>query len=74
LRSRERARELGEDGQVSVQPDALDAADAERGESPLVLEPSELPLDGSAALAQLPEPGRLVRDERVQAVGADSMG
>jgi hypothetical protein len=31
LRSRERARLLGEDRQVGVQPDALDAADAERG-------------------------------------------
>jgi hypothetical protein len=29
-RSRERCRELGEDGEVSVEPDPLDATDAER--------------------------------------------
>jgi hypothetical protein len=34
-RSAERTGELGEDGQVGVQPDPIQATDAERGERPL---------------------------------------
>jgi hypothetical protein len=45
-RSTERAGELGEDGQVGMEPNPIQAMDAERGKRPVVLEASELALDG----------------------------
>lgn len=69
-----RARELGEDGEVGVEPNAVDAPDAQRRERPVVFEPSELPFDGSALLVELAEARRLARDERVEAVGLDPPG
>jgi len=47
-RSTDRAGELGEDRQVSVQPNPVESTDAQRGKRPLVLEASELALNRSA--------------------------
>lgn len=44
----EGAGQLGKDCQVSVQPHAVDAPDAQRRERPVVLEAAKLALDGSA--------------------------
>ena len=41
----ERAGELGEDRQIGVQPNPIQATNAERSERPLVLETSELALN-----------------------------
>jgi hypothetical protein len=45
-RSGKSQTEAGEHRQVSVERDPLDAANAKRGKSVLVLEPPELTLDG----------------------------
>ncbi len=52
-----------------MERDPIQTTDAERGERPLVLQAPELALDSSAALVELPPPGRLARHERVEAVG-----
>jgi hypothetical protein len=49
-----------------VKLDALDAADAERAESPLVLQAAELALDGGASAVQVAEPLGVARDQRMQ--------
>lgn len=46
-----RLREPGEDREVGVTADALDASDTERGEAVVVLQASELALDGGPAHA-----------------------
>jgi hypothetical protein len=45
-RSRQRGGEAGEDHEVGVKLYLLDPANAERAESPLVLQAAELALDG----------------------------
>src|SRR4051812_8292420 len=69
-----RARELGEDRQVGVQPDAVQTTDAKRGERPLILEATELALDCAARAVELRGALRLARDQRVQAVSLDPRG
>src|SRR3989442_704718 len=73
-RTRERAGELGEDGQVGGQAHALNAPGAEWGERPFVLEPAELALDGGALAVEALPAKRLAGDQRVQAVGLDPPG
>jgi len=51
-----------------VQRNLIQAANAEREQRPLILEPTELALDGGAALVELPPAGRLARDQRMQTV------
>jgi hypothetical protein len=54
-----------------VQPDAGQATDSQRAETPFVLEPSELALDrATGAVDRLPTVGG-ARDEGVQPVGFD---
>ena len=72
--ARQRAGQLGEDGQVSVEPNPLDPTDAERKQRPLILEPSELALDGPAAPVERLPPLRLAGDQGMQAVGLDPTG
>ena len=66
-RSGERAGERGKDAEVGVKRDLLDATDAERRESGLVLQASEGALDGAASTVEVAEPLALVGDQRVQA-------
>ena len=47
------AGEFGEDREVGVQPNSLDASDSQREECPFVLEPSELALDRATATVEL---------------------
>ena len=61
----ERAHELGEDGQVGVQPNPVQVTDEKRSERPVVLQSAELALDGSAATVQSGEAERLARDQRI---------
>ena len=70
----EGAGELREDRQVRVKPDSLDASRSQREQRPLVLEPTELALDGGAALVELASARCLARHERVQAVGLNPPG
>ena len=42
--ARESARELREDRQIGVEPNAVQSTDAKRGECPFMLEATELPL------------------------------
>ncbi len=51
-RATERLGESGEHDRVGVQPDALDAAHADRGEAEVMLQESELALDGGAAAVE----------------------
>ncbi len=51
--STERLREPGEHDEVGVKLDALQASDAERGEAVVVLQASELALDGGAAAVEV---------------------
>jgi hypothetical protein len=44
------AREPSEDAEVGVKLNAVDAADADRAESPIVLQAAELALDGDVVL------------------------
>ena len=55
-RSVERLRQSCQHRQISVQLDARESANAERREAVLVLQPSELALDGSALVVQVTEP------------------
>src|SRR5687767_1684878 len=71
VRLRQRAGELGEDGQVGMQPDAVQATDTKRGERPIVLQAAELALDGGAATVELAVAQALARDQRVQPVALD---
>ncbi len=48
----EHCGEHGEHRPVGVQPHAVDATHTERGESPLVLQVAELPLDRAAQVVQ----------------------
>jgi hypothetical protein len=66
----ESAGELGEDRQVGVKLDPLKTTDSKR---PLVLEPTELPLDGATALVELPPVGRLTWDQRVKSIRGRSL-
>jgi signal transduction histidine kinase len=68
---RQRAGELGEDRQVSVQPDAIQTTDAQREQCPFVLEVAELPFDGATGAIELRGALRLPRDQRVQPVSLD---
>jgi len=52
-----------------VEPDALDAANANRGEAEVVLQPAELALDRAASPVQVAKPRRAPRDERAAAIG-----
>ncbi len=73
-RTSQRAGKLREDRQVGMQPDAIQSSDAQREQRPLVLEATELALDGSARAVELARAVRLARDQRVQAVGLDPSG
>lgn len=42
----QRGRQLSQDREVGVQPDALGAADPKREKRPVMLEPAEFALDG----------------------------
>jgi hypothetical protein len=57
-------RESGEHHEVSVEGHPLQATDAERGESVIVLQASELALDGNAAPVQIAEPLSVASDAR----------
>jgi hypothetical protein len=65
----ERGGEAGEHYEVGVERHALDPARPERGEPVVVLQASELPLDGGAAPVEVAEPLGASRDERVSPVG-----
>src|SRR5438067_2230669 len=67
-RSGGRAGEAGEDAEVGVKRDLLKPTDSDRAESPLMLEPAELPFHGCAATVEIAPPLRLARDERVEPV------
>src|SRR5690348_17073724 len=67
------SRELRKDCQVGVQPNPVKTANAEREESPLMLEAAELTLDTAARGVQLLAALALARDERVQPVGLDPL-
>jgi hypothetical protein len=66
MRSGHGVSELGEDGQVNVQPDARETAHPQGERAPLVLEPAELALDAAALVVETLPPGSATRDERVQ--------
>jgi hypothetical protein len=68
-RSREGAGERGKNRQVSVKRDAIQSANAERQQRPLILEPSELALDCGAARVQLSPSGSLARNQGMQPIG-----
>ena len=51
-RAAKRARELGKDRQIGMEPNPIQPTDAQRGKRPLVLETAELALDGGAATVQ----------------------
>jgi hypothetical protein len=70
-RTGECLRQAGKHGEVGVKLNAIQSANAERGEAVLVLESSELALDGRASTVEGTPPLRLTRDERVQTVGLD---
>jgi hypothetical protein len=67
----ERAGKLGENRQIGMQPNTLQATDAERGQRPLMLEAAELPLDRPTRTVELRGARRVARDQRVQPVGLD---
>jgi hypothetical protein len=54
-----------------VQLHAVDATHAQRQQRPFVFEPSELALDGCASAVEATEAKRLVRDQRMEAIGSD---
>src|ERR1700683_4797166 len=60
-------RQRGQDRQVNMQTDALDAAHAQREHAPLVLQAPELALDRAALVVVPLEPARLARDQQMQA-------
>jgi hypothetical protein len=68
------AGEPGEDAEVGVKLDAIQATDDERCEAVFVLEPAELALDSGAAAVEVAESLCLARDERVASVGLDPAG
>ena len=73
-RSGERHGKRGEDAEVGVERDSIEAANAERAEPVLVLQAAERPLDGSASPVQVTEALGVSRDQRVEAVGLDPAG
>jgi hypothetical protein len=64
----QRAGELGEDREVGVKLDALKARARSANRLPLMLEPSELALDGGAALVELAPARRLALEQRAEAI------
>ena len=54
-----------------MEPNPLDAPNAEREQRPLILEPAELALDGPTAPVERLPPLRLARDKGMQPVGLD---
>jgi hypothetical protein len=67
----QRGGQSGEDGQVYVQPDAGQATDPQRVETPFVLESPELAFDGApGAVDGLPPVGG-ARDKGVQPIRLD---
>jgi hypothetical protein len=70
----ERLRERGEDTEIGVKRDLLDATDAERLQPVLVLEPAERTLHGSASTVKVAEPLALARDQRVEPGSLDPSG
>ncbi len=73
-RSVQRTRQLGEDRQVGVEPDPLDSPNAEREQRPIILEPTELPLDCGAPSVERLSPLRLARHQGMKAVRLDPSG
>jgi len=71
--SGERTRQLGEDRQIGMEPNPLDASHAQRKQRPLVLQAPELPLDSRAAPVERLPPLRVTRDKGMQAVGLDPL-
>lgn len=63
--------QLGEDRQVGMEPDPIEPSDAELGERPFVLEPSELALDRTTPAVQVARPLRVARNQGVQPVSLD---
>jgi hypothetical protein len=63
-RPMERLAQAGEHRQIGVKLDALQATDAERRESVVVLQTSKLPLNSDAAKVKLTEAPRPTRNER----------
>jgi hypothetical protein len=55
-RSGERQAETSKHHEIRVERDPLQATDAKRGKAVLVLEPSELALDGNAIPVEVAEP------------------
>lgn len=70
----QRHGELSEDRQVGVQAHAVDATDAEREHSPLVLQASELALHGAALAVEGTVTLGVAWDEGVESVGFDPHG
>lgn len=68
-RPTERLRLPREHHKIGVKLDTLQPANAQRCKSVLVLQASELALDGGAATVKITPPLCLTRDERVAAVG-----
>ncbi len=69
-----RARQLGEDRQIGVEPNPIQTPDAERQQCPFVLESSELSLHRAAAPVELARALRLSRNQRMQPVRFDPHG
>src|ERR1022692_1839182 len=67
----EGARELREDRQVGVQPNAIKPSDAEGEQRPLMLEPSKLTLNGATRVVERLRPLGVTRDQRVQPISLD---
>jgi len=61
----EGAGELREHGEVGVKLDTLKPTDAQGEQCPLVLQATELALNGGAALVELAPAQRLARDQRM---------
>ncbi len=57
-----------------MEPHPLDPSHAERQQRPLVLEATELALDGAARTVEIRGAHRLAWDQGVQAVGLDPTG
>ena len=72
-RSGECRGEAGEHDEVGVKRDLRQPAHAQRRQPVVVLQAPELALDGSAAPVEVGKPLSGARDERVAAVGLDSL-
>ena len=67
----QRLREAGQHGEVGVKRDLRQAANAERRQAVLVLEPAELAFNRGAARVEVAEAASLARDQRVAALGLE---